>query len=103
MRPFASRLGRRPDVVAGVGLLRVCDFSCDPCSRHGQLPAVTFVLDHLDKPAIWEGRLDPWQDHLAAFAAVPNVACKLSGVATEADWQHWHREHLVRAVAHTLQ
>jgi L-fuconolactonase len=102
----------RPDFVAGVELLHVYGFSCDLCIRPDQLPAVTdlvrscpavtFVLDHLGKPAIREGQLDPWRDHLAALAALPNVACKLSGLATEADWQQWHPEDLAPYVAHAL-
>jgi L-fuconolactonase len=50
-------------------------------TRH---PALTIVVDHAAKPFIAEGRLQPWQDDLAALAALPNVACKLSGLLTEA-------------------
>jgi L-fuconolactonase len=102
----------RPDFVAGVGLLDAYGFSCDLCIRHDQLPAVTelvracpavtFVLDHLAKPMIREGRLDPWRDHLTALAALPNVACKLSGLLTEADWQRWQMEEVAPYVTHAL-
>lgn len=36
------------------------------------------------------------------LAALPNVACKLSGLATEADWQRWQLEDIVPYVAHAL-
>jgi L-fuconolactonase len=102
----------RPDFLEGVRLLEAYAYVFDICIRQDQLPAVTelvraypavtFVLDHLGKPAIREGRLDPWRDHLAALAALTNVACKLSGLVTEADWQQWQPEDLAPYVAHAL-
>jgi len=50
-------------------------------TRH---PALAIVVDHAAKPFISRGQLQPWQDDLAALAALPNVACKLSGLLTEA-------------------
>ncbi len=47
-------------------------------------PALSIVVDHGAKPFIREGRLDPWRADMAALAARPNVACKLSGLVTEA-------------------
>jgi L-fuconolactonase len=100
------------DFVAGVQLLETYGFSFDICVRHDQLPAVTrlvrecptvsFILDHLGKPAIGERQLLPWCDQLAALAESPNVACKLSGLVTEADWQHWRLEDLAPYVTHAL-
>jgi L-fuconolactonase len=52
-------------------------------------PNQVFVLDHLAKPPIREQRLAPWREHLRTLAARPHVFCKLSGLVTEADWQHW--------------
>lgn len=66
----------------------------DLCATHDQLPEVIdlvdrapdtpFVLDHCAKPAIREGRLDPWRADLARLAERPNVSCKISGLLTEA-------------------
>jgi len=53
------------------------------------LPDVSFVLDHIAKPQIAAGVLGTWAHDLAALAALPNVACKLSGLVTEADWESW--------------
>ncbi|MBS2963376.1 amidohydrolase family protein [Actinocrinis puniceicyclus] len=53
------------------------------------LPQLTFVLDHLSKPPIASGRLEPWATLLRELAAEPNVYCKLSGMVTEADQDHW--------------
>jgi L-fuconolactonase len=52
-------------------------------------PDVSFVLDHLGKPAIADGEWEPWRTQLADLAQRPNVTCKLSGSTTEAgrDWR----------------
>jgi L-fuconolactonase len=52
------------------------------------LPQLSFVVDHISKPVIG-GDLDPWASGLRALAAQPNVACKLSGMVTEASWTDW--------------
>jgi L-fuconolactonase len=57
----------------------------------GRFPEQPFVLDHLAKPRIKAGDLDPWRHDLKALAAHGNVLCKLSGMVTEADWQGWKR------------
>jgi len=57
----------------------------------GRFPEQPFVLDHLAKPRIKAGELDPWRRDLEALAAHGNVLCKLSGMVTEADWQGWKR------------
>ncbi|MBL6830388.1 MAG: amidohydrolase family protein [Pirellulales bacterium] len=57
----------------------------------GMMPEQPFVLDHLAKPLIKPGILDPWQADLRALARHPNVSCKLSGLVTEAAWQGWKR------------
>jgi len=53
------------------------------------LPDQAFVLDHLAKPEIARGRLDPWRADLRRLAELPNIACKLSGLVTEARWDGW--------------
>ncbi|MFI5880741.1 amidohydrolase family protein [Streptomyces sp. NPDC051554] len=58
------------------------------------LPQLTFVLDHLGKPPVASGRLEPWATSLHSLAALPNTYCKLSGLVTEADWKTWSTEDL---------
>jgi L-fuconolactonase len=53
------------------------------------LPELRFVADHLSKPPIASGELEPWATHMRALAEHDNVACKLSGMVTEADWAAW--------------
>ena len=54
-----------------------------------QFPAQPFVLDHLAKPAIADGLVEPWRRDLRKLAKCPNVSCKLSGMVTEARWKTW--------------
>src|ERR1700704_2919896 len=59
-----------------------------------RLPDMRFVLDHLAKPPVRSGDTDDWARGLAAFADLPNVTCKLSGLVTEADWTAWRSARL---------
>lgn len=52
-------------------------------------PGLTFVLDHLGKPPIATGALNPWATVVRALAELPNTVCKLSGMVTEADHAKW--------------
>ncbi len=89
----------RPDFVRGVQLLPRRGLSFDLCINHLQLantitlvrqcPEVRFILDHIGKPDIKGGVLDPWREELRQLAALPNVWCKLSGLVTEADHATW--------------
>ncbi|HLQ17545.1 MAG TPA: amidohydrolase family protein [Tabrizicola sp.] len=88
----------RPDFVTGVRALADYGFSFDLCLKHPHLqatigladacPNVPMVLDHIAKPGIAAGLMQPWADQMRDLARRENVVCKLSGVATEAgpDW-----------------
>jgi L-fuconolactonase len=101
-----------PAFVTGVQLLANFGYSFDICVRHYQLPDVLtlvsacpdvkFVLDHIGKPDIKTGQLDPWRDHVRQLAAFPNVECKLSGLVTEADMENWQPEDLAPYIDHVL-
>ena len=58
-------------------------------------PEQKFVLDHISKPFIKAGVLDPWQEEIAVLAARTNVWCKISGMVTEADHKHWKYEDFI--------
>lgn len=53
------------------------------------LPGTTFVLDHLAKPDLVHQDLTRWSEDLYRLAAHANVAGKVSGLVTEADWTRW--------------
>lgn len=84
----------RPDFIAGVRALADYGLTFDLCLKHPQLPAtialadacpnVPMVLDHIAKPGIKAGLMQPWADQMRDLARRENVVCKLSGVATEA-------------------
>ena len=89
----------RPDFIAALKLLPKYKLTFDICVYHHQLgaalemarrcPEVSFVLDHIGKPSIKDGLQEPWRATLADIAKMPNVACKLSGLTTEADHAAW--------------
>ncbi|WP_078901928.1 amidohydrolase family protein [Actinacidiphila yeochonensis] len=67
-----------------------------------ELPEVRFVLDHGAKPPIAAGEREPWAAGVTALAALPNVACKLSGLVTEADWTTWRPADVLPYARHLL-
>lgn len=94
----------QPEFVDGIQLLADFGLTFDLCVRHEQLrsvselarrvPQVTFVLDHVGKPDVRGKQTESWVADLKVLAALPNVVCKISGLATEADWNHWQPEDL---------
>ncbi|MET8076312.1 amidohydrolase family protein [Streptomyces sp. NPDC005303] len=94
----------RPDVrrglaaVADAGLvydLVVLPHQLPACVKAAEsLPQLTVVLDHLGKPPIASGTLEPWTTDVRALAGLPNTVCKLSGMVTEADLATWTTDDL---------
>jgi L-fuconolactonase len=89
----------RPDVRRGLRAVAAAGLAYDLLTLPHQLPAaigtagalpgLTFVLDHLSKPPIASGELQPWATLIRELAALPNVYCKLSGMVTEAGQPGW--------------
>jgi L-fuconolactonase len=61
------------------------------CARRlaEKFPMQMFVLDHIAKPFIKKGELQPWKKEMQELARCENVWCKVSGMVTEADWKGW--------------
>ncbi|MFN3408939.1 MAG: amidohydrolase family protein [Limisphaerales bacterium] len=57
-------------------------------------PEQVFVLDHLAKPRIRDGEIEPWRTHLRELARRSHVYCKISGMVTEADYATWTETQL---------
>jgi L-fuconolactonase len=57
-------------------------------------PGQPFVLDHVAKPLIAGGVLEPWAERMMELGQRENVWCKLSGMVTEAKWDAWTPETL---------
>lgn len=60
------------------------------------------VLDHCAKPPVGDD-LSDWSTSLRRLAGFSNVACKLSGLVTEADWSAWTAADLVPVVDVVLE
>jgi L-fuconolactonase len=102
----------RPEFVRGVQALHGHGLGFDLCINHLQLantiklvrqcPDVHFVLDHIGKPDIKAGLLDPWRAELRELSRMENVSCKLSGLATEADHVKWTPADLRPYIDHVV-
>jgi L-fucono-1,5-lactonase len=94
----------RPKVLDSLSLIADAELTFDFLTLPRQLASVVFILDkvprlhavidHLAKPDIKGGRMQPWRDLMREVALRPNVCCKLSGIITEADPKNWTREQL---------
>ena len=94
----------QPKFIEGVQMLPDFGFTFDICIYHSQLadaikmvkrcPKVKFVLDHIGKPDIKSGTIEPWKSELKELASLENVHCKLSGLITEADHRSWKPQDL---------
>jgi L-fuconolactonase len=67
-----------------------------------ELPQGRFVLDHAAKPPIASGAMEPWAGGIGRLARLPNVACKLSGLVTEARWDDWDAAGIRPYAEHVL-
>lgn len=102
----------QPDFVRGVQILPEYGLSFDLCLNFRQLantvelvrqcPGTSFIVDHIAKPDVRNGGLDPWREQMTALAALPNVVCKISGVVTEADPTAWTIDDIRPYVEHAL-
>ena len=83
----------------GISLLKQFDLTYDILVFPSQLPASIelvnkfpnqkFVVDHIAKPLIKEGKIENWKKNMESLAKSLNVMCKISGMVTEADWNSW--------------
>ena len=58
-------------------------------------PNQVFVLDHIAKPRIGDSLIEPWKTQIYEIAKREHVSCKLSGMATEANWNNWQKDDLI--------
>ncbi len=66
-------------------------------------PNQVLILDHMAKPGIKNGAMEPWRTRLREIALRPNLYCKLSGMVTEADWSQWQPSNLRPYFDHALE
>lgn len=92
----------KPDFLRGLARLKQFNLTYDLLlfPKHlpsavkvaAQLPDQRFVLDHIAKPMIRAGLIQPWKDDIRELAKHSNVSCKISGLVTEAKLKGWKKE-----------
>ena len=99
-----DRFMLREDFLRGMEVLGPFDLVYDilifpkhlpvACELVSRFPRQRFVMDHIAKPVIREGLMEPWRTQIRELAGFPNVTCKVSGMVTEAVWDRWRPEDL---------
>lgn len=95
----------RTDFQNGIQKLQKYDLTYDILVFPPQLPIAIklvqkfpeqpFILDHIGKPFIKEGKIKNWKRDIETLAKFPNVYCKVSGMFTEADWKNWNEDDFI--------
>jgi L-fuconolactonase len=103
----------RPEAQRGVAAVGEAGLTYDVLVRSRELPSglatvranpgMRFVVDHIAKPNIKEGEIEPWASRMRPLADYPNVWVKVSGMITEADWDRWEPSDLVPYVSRLLE
>ena len=90
----------------GISLLKQFDLTYDILVFPSQLSATIqlvnkfpdqkFIIDHMAKPTIKNGKMVDWKKGIELLAKSQNVYCKVSGMVTEADWKKWRKEDFTK-------
>jgi L-fuconolactonase len=102
-----------PEFLRGINALKEFDFTYDiliypehldaALELAGRFPDQKFVIDHMAKPEIRNGKFESWAKKMKEFAGFENVWCKVSGLITEADWENWTPEQLKPYLDHVFE
>ncbi|MDQ6423604.1 amidohydrolase family protein [Paenibacillus sp. LHD-117] len=69
-----------------------------------EVPGLRGIINHIAKPRIAEGLMEPWLSHMKAISKHANIYyCKLSGMVTEADHQEWEQTHFTDYIRQVLE
>jgi L-fuconolactonase len=103
----------QPGFIRGCQMLRDFGLLGELCVDHTQLanttelirrcPETNFVLDHIAKPNIKLHLREPWWQEIQDMAELPNVVCKVSEVANQADLENWTTEDLQPYIERVLE
>lgn len=95
----------KEDFKSGIGALATYGYTYDILIFPTQMkaakqlvecfPEQQFVVDHLAKPYIKKGIVEPWKSQIRSIAQNDNVYCKISGMITEANWNNWEYDQLM--------
>lgn len=102
----------RPEVLSNIHRVGEAGLTFDILTRPPQLSAAvamvkqspknTFVLDHISKPYMAKGEMQPWADQISEIASYENVYVKVSGLFTEAKWNGWNYQTFQPYLDHIL-
>ena len=102
----------RDNVVKNIHRIGEAGLTFDILTRPPQLAAAvemvkkspnnSFVLDHISKPYMAKGEMQPWADQISEIASYENVVVKVSGLFTEANWSDWSQETFKPYLDHVL-
>jgi L-fuconolactonase len=103
----------RPDVLRGLRALACRNLTFDLLVKPHNWPYISqvaaavpdlrLVINHIGKPEIRWRQFDDWADMMQQAAKFPQMMVKLSGMITEADWQHWQPADLRPYVTTTIE
>ena len=103
----------RKNFISGVNLLPKYNFSFDICISDFHLPGtielvkscpnVSFILDHIGNPNIIGNEFENWSKNITDLSKLPNIACKLSGVVTNANHKNWNVEDIRPYILHVVE
>ncbi|ASG68764.1 amidohydrolase [Francisella halioticida] len=87
------------DFCRGISSLSLFDISYDLLIKPEHIenasklvskyPDIKFIVDHMAKPCIKDQKFEGWKEDMIELSKYENVACKLSGLVTEADTNNW--------------
>ena len=83
-------LTRPPQLAAAVEMVKIS-------------PNNSFVLDHISKPYMGKGEMQPWAKQISEIASHENVVVKVSGLFTEANWSDWNHQTFKPYLDHILK
>ena len=66
-------------------------------------PNQKFMLDHIAKPPIKSQEFEDWALFIEDLASYQNVYCKVSGLATEANWSNWKLDQFTQYIDHVIK
>ena len=102
----------RPEVLSNIHRIGEAGLTFDILTRPPQLAAAVrmvqqspnniFVLDHISKPYMAKGEMQPWNDQISEIASYENVYVKVSGLFTEAKWNDWNYQTFQPYLDHVL-
>lgn len=103
----------QPEVIRGLKTLHEARLTYDLLLKPHQLenalrlvdrlPEIPIMVDHISKPYIKAGIREPWASLMKELAQSPHIYCKISGLITEADHQHWKETDFIFYVEHILK